>query len=125
MKKLFLSIATAVALLGVLALPMSTTRAQTLSACDIDPSSAICSDENNSQRNSYQGLVPNIINTLLWVLGVVSVIVIIAGGLRMTISSGNAEAVNGARRAITYAVVGLIVAMLGLAIVNFILRNIS
>jgi hypothetical protein len=59
-------------------------------------------------------------NTLIVIVVVVSVIMLIIGGLRYVLSSGNASAVEGAKNTILYAVIGIIVALLAAAIVNFV-----
>jgi hypothetical protein len=56
-------------------------------------------------------------------LGAISVIMIIIGGLRYVISGGNATAVTAAKNTILYAIVGVIVALLAYAIINFVLDS--
>jgi len=67
--------------------------------------------------------VLTITNTLLFVLGAISVIMIIIGGLRYVISGGNSTAVTAAKNTILYAIVGVIVALLAYAIINFVLTS--
>jgi len=62
-----------------------------------------------------------IINILLVVIGMISVIMIVVGGIRYTVSAGDPKAVTDAKNTILYAVVGLVVAALAGAIVNFVL----
>lgn len=62
-----------------------------------------------------------IINTLLFIIGALSVVMLIYGGIRYTISSGDAARVTAAKNTIMYAIVGLIVAFLAFAIVNWVL----
>lgn len=71
------------------------------------------------------GIVTSITNTLLFVVGALSVIMIIFGGIRYATSGGNASAVTAAKNTILYAIVGLIVAFLAFAAVNWILGTIS
>ena len=66
------------------------------------------------------GIITNVINVLLGIVGVVAIIMIIVGALRMVLSAGNEKTVAGARNTILYAVIGLIIAILAFAIVNFI-----
>lgn len=66
----------------------------------------------------------NIINTLIFVTGSVSVLMIVIGGLRYAISGGDQGAVTSAKNTILYAVVGLILSLMGYAIVNFVLSRI-
>ena len=78
-----------------------------------------------STDESAEDIIKNVINTILVVLGMVAVIMIIIGGIRYTTSNGDASAVKGAKDTILYAVVGLIVAILSYAIVNFVLGRFS
>lgn len=66
------------------------------------------------------GIITNVINVLLGIVGVVAIIMIIFGALRMVYSAGNEKTVTDARNTILYAVIGLIIAILAFAIVNFI-----
>lgn len=66
-------------------------------------------------------LIENVINILLFVIGAVAVIVIIIGGIRYTTSNGDQAQVTSAKNTILYAVVGLVVAIMAYALVNFIL----
>lgn len=63
----------------------------------------------------------NIVNTLLFVIGSVSVIMLIWGGIRYSTSAGNASNVTAAKNTIMYAIIGLIIAFLAYAIVNWVL----
>jgi glucose uptake protein GlcU len=65
--------------------------------------------------------IKNLVNSLLYVLGAVSVIVIIIAGIFYTTSSGDAALVTKAKNTLLYAVVGLIVALLSYAIVNYVI----
>lgn len=69
------------------------------------------------------GIFRTITNVLLFILGAISVIMIIIGGLRYVVSGGNATAVTAAKNTILYAIVGVIVALLAYAIVNFVLNS--
>ena len=76
-------------------------------------------------NNSIEGVVKNVINVAMSVLGVVSVIMLIYGGYNYTTSGGDASKVTKAKNTILYAVIGLIIALLALAIVNFVLQNVK
>ena len=65
-----------------------------------------------------------IINVALGVLGFVAVVVIIYGGFTYMTSNGDAAKLTKARNTIVYGVIGLIVALLAFAIVNFVLKNV-
>lgn len=69
------------------------------------------------------GIFSTITNTLLFILGAISVIMIIVGGLRYVISGGDSAAVTAAKNTILYAIVGVIVAILAYAIINFVIGS--
>lgn len=82
---------------------------------------AACADPNDGDGATLPEMFKNIINAALYIIGAVSVLMIIYGGIRYTISAGNATNVTAAKNTIMYAVVGLIVALLAYAIVNWVL----
>ncbi|MDP4038446.1 MAG: hypothetical protein Q8P54_00545 [bacterium] len=65
--------------------------------------------------------VKTITNTLLLIVGIAAVIMLIIGGLRYIFSGGDKEAIDSAKNTILYAVIGIVVALLAFAIVNFVL----
>lgn len=67
-----------------------------------------------------EGIFTTIVNVMLFLIGAISVIMLIIGGIRYTISNGDQGAVTSAKNTIMYAIIGLIVAILAFAIVNFI-----
>ncbi len=69
--------------------------------------------------------VQNITNTMLLVIGIVAVIMLIVGGFRYVLSNGNEKAISGAKDTILYAIIGIVVALLSYAIVNFVLGRFS
>ncbi|HET8884027.1 MAG TPA: hypothetical protein VFM68_00980 [Candidatus Saccharimonadales bacterium] len=67
------------------------------------------------------GVFTTITNVLLFIIGAISVIMIIIGGLRYVISGGDSSNVTAAKNTILYAIVGVVVALLAYAIVNFVI----
>ena len=68
-----------------------------------------------------QDKIKTVVNVLLFLLGAVAVIMIIIGGIGQATSNGDAQAVKSAKDVVLYAVIGLVVAILAYAIVNFVL----
>ena len=66
------------------------------------------------------GIFAQITNVMLFIIGAISVIMIIIGGLRYILSGGDSANVSAAKNTILYAIVGIIVALLAYAAVNFI-----
>lgn len=75
---------------------------------------------NNQPLFGRNSIWTNIINTLLFVVGAAAVLMIIIGGLRYVLSGGDQSAISSAKNTILYSVVGLIVAFMAYAIVNFV-----
>jgi glucose uptake protein GlcU len=68
-------------------------------------------------------MIKTVINTLLYILGIIAVVMIIIGGLRYVTSSGDASHVKAAKDTILYSIVGLVVAILAYTIVNYVLTT--
>ncbi len=71
------------------------------------------------------GVFTQLTNVALYVIGAISVIMLIWGGLRYVISGGDNKKVTDAKNTILYAIIGLIVSVLAFAIVNFVLNAIN
>lgn len=69
------------------------------------------------------GVFKNITNVLLFLIGAISVIMLIVGGIRYTVSGGDSGAVTSAKNTILYALVGIVVALLAYALVNFVVGS--
>lgn len=66
--------------------------------------------------------IANALNVVyLWV-GIITVIVVIIGGIYYTISLGDPSKVAKAKNTILYAVIGLVITLLAFAITNFVLN---
>ena len=70
-------------------------------------------------------IIKDIVNALLFILAAVAVIMIVIGGIRYTISQGDSSAISSAKNTILYAVIGLVVAILAYAIVNFVVDRLT
>lgn len=75
--------------------------------------------------NGDGSIVGRVITLLLFVVGVLSIIMLIIGGLRFVLSGGNKEKATAARNTILYAIIGLLVAFFSYAIINFVVQAIS
>lgn len=69
------------------------------------------------------GIFRSITNVLLFLVGAISVIMIIIGGLRYVVSGGESSAVGAAKNTILYAIVGLVVSMLAYAVIAFVIDS--
>ena len=98
-------------------------------ATNCDPTSATiadgakCAAPNGSSDNLFiaGGIFQQISNTLIFLVGAIAVIMLIIGGLRYVTSNGEAASIKGAKDTITYAIIGIIVAILSFAAVSFVI----
>jgi len=123
MKKIQTFIIAAVVALGLAVTPFATQATY----------AAVCSDgagcvtkglesTGSTGGNKDLGAVfKTIANVLLFIIGAVAVIMLILGGIRYVLSQGDAKQVESAKNTILYAVIGIIVALLAYAIVNFVI----
>ena len=89
------------------------------------------SDGANSARGAQQplnlfgnsGVFSEISSVLLFIVGAIAVIMIVIGGLRYVISGGDASQVQAAKNTILYSLVGIIIAILAYAAVNFVINS--
>jgi len=84
----------------------------------------ICKATKTDKLFGAGGLWNRILNTFTFIIGAVAVLMIVIGGLRYVLSAGDATALTSAKNTILYAAVGLVLAAMANAIVNFVLTNI-
>jgi hypothetical protein len=75
--------------------------------------------------SSVPQVFASLANTLTFLVGAVSVIMIIIGGLRYVLSNGDSKAVTAAKDTILYAIIGVVVALVAYAVVHFVTANIK
>lgn len=85
--------------------------------CSGDSSTAVCAAVNNDKADN---LVKGITSLLMWVIGVVAVIMLIIGGFKYITSNGDSNQIHSAKNTILYAIIGLVVAILGQLIVRYV-----
>ncbi len=77
----------------------------------------------DEEKATLGGRLEDVVDILLYVLGAIAVIMIVIGGIRYATSNGESSQISSAKNTILYAVIGLIVAVLAYAIVNFVLDS--
>ena len=88
---------------------------------------ALCNTDNKSTeeaKNETKAEANKIINLIIGIVGLLAVIFIIIGAFQFTTSAGDARKTQQAKNTITYAIIGLVIALLAYAIVNFVLSKI-
>ena len=115
--------ALAVASLGAFVLtPVSTVGA-------LDPLESVCSTNGGAicenKDDSGDKLISDVVSTLLFIVGALSVVMIIFSGVLYVISSGDAGKVARAKNTLTYSVVGLVVSFIAYAIVTWVVAQLK
>ena len=71
------------------------------------------------------GIFSTIINILLFLIGAISVVMIVFAGFQYATSGGDAGKVTSAKNTILYAVIGIVVALLAYAIIRFVTNQLG
>lgn len=124
MQKIKLSIIAAFAVLGLGLATVPAYAATCTSARDC-VQSGVNNAGGTSSKTDVGTLIKTIVNVLLFILGALAVIMIVIGGIKYTVSNGDSSAVTSAKNTIFYAVIGLVVALMAYAIVNFVVKNVG
>lgn len=90
-------------------------------ACSGVTNNTVC--DATTKDTSVGTVIKNAINTLLYLLGAAAVIVIVIAGILYVTSGGETAGVTRAKNMLLYAVVGLVIALLAYAIVNFVISR--
>lgn len=88
-------------------------------ACKVDPAASICGGVNDPTTD-FNSIVGVIVDTLLYIVGALSVLMLIVGAIMYITSAGDSARVTKAKNTIVAAVVGLVLAFLAYAIVTYV-----
>lgn len=128
MKKFSLLIASAFACFAIVAIGVFANVAPA-SACSgaecINDGKADAGDSTTESLDGANGPITAVVNTMLFIVGVGSVIMIIYSGIRYIFSGGNSGQITSAKNTLIYAIIGLAIAILAYAIVNFVIDNVK
>jgi hypothetical protein len=95
------------------------TQAQAGLACEgISGGNGSCESDDGPDADS---IVKTAINYLSIVAGIIAVIMLIIGGLKFITSGGDASKVSSARSTILYAIIGVVIAVVGQLFVQFVI----
>lgn len=88
-------------------------------------STSECAVSTAESQTKANDIIKTVINIFSLVVGIVSVIMIIFGGLKYITSGGDSNNVSSAKNTIIYAVIGLVVVALAQFIVQFVLNKVT
>ena len=128
--KLSLKIKTAVAALalaiaGVGAMTLAPAPAYAAGAEEKIREGMESTDLGGGTTDNLEDVAKRVINVILYIVGILAVVMIIIGGVQYTTSAGDQAAVTKAKNTIMYGLIGLAVAVLAYAIVNFVITKIT
>lgn len=125
MKKIVLnSLGTMVMVIGSMIYLSNPVNAIVLSDnCPTGGSSSVCASA--SPKDDLGAIIKQITNVMFFIIGAIAVVMIIYSGIRYTTSAGNPAGVTAAKNSLIYSIVGLVVAILAYAIVNFVVTRIG
>ena len=90
-------------------------------ASDCAQLGTLASNPETCNGNDLNSIVRLIINAVIFIIGIIAVIMIILGGVTYATSQGDSGKVKKGKDTILYGIIGLVVALLAFAIVNFVL----
>lgn len=127
MKRILVAMLGVIAVVGItLAINDTTALAQFEGGLDSGIQSARGEDQPADLFSGNEGdLIGRITNLLLFIVGVISVFMLIIGGLKFILSGGDKTKTTAARNTILYALIGLLVAFFSYAIIEFVVQAIS
>lgn len=134
MKKIIAGIVAVAALVGVM-MPVLSGEVYAASEGNVDcPAGSLNSEAKNKAlcnvksdaagASNLFGTIQTAVNVVLSVLGIVTVLMIVLGGVNYTTSQGDPGKTKKAKDTIVFGIIGLIIAMLAFAIVNFVLTSV-
>jgi len=86
------------------------------------------SEASNDPANlaqDFPDLFRKIVNVILFLVGAVAVIMLVIGGFKYVVSGGDSNAIESAKNTILYAIIGIVVAFLAFAAVNFVIEGLN
>ena len=123
MKKIIFLALVSLGIASVLGLSMVSSNASAQVSSGIN--AATTDEMKNKQIDGSNGVIRTVSNILIWVVGIVAVIMIVWSGFKYITTAGDASKVASAKSSLTYAIVGLTIAILSYSIVNFIMERLD
>lgn len=93
-----------------------------VNVCDGDAASSMYCTNKEEDVNS---IIKAVVDLLLMAVAIISVIVIIVGGIFFALANGDSARVAKARNTVLYAVIGLVVSLFSYAIVQFVFNRVD
>lgn len=92
------------------------------SSGDCASAGTLATNPDSCNSSDLNTVIKTIVNTLIFAIGIVAVIMIILGGINYATSQGDPAKVKKGKDTVLYGIIGLVIALLAYAIVNFVLN---
>lgn len=89
----------------------------------INPSGALSKVKPSGASTDLLTNIRVITNTMILFVGIAAVVMLIVGGFQYVFSQGNDKHTKTAKDTIMYSIVGIVIALLAFAVVNFVLSQ--
>lgn len=73
-------------------------------------------------NQDISGVVGRVVGYVLGIIGIILVVLIIYGGVLYTVSEGNPEQVEKAKKVLTYSIIGVVIIALSFVLSNYIIK---
>ncbi len=90
-------------------------------SADCAQASSLASNPDGCKGSDLNTIIKTVINAIVFIVGMVAVVMIILGGVNYATSQGDPGKVKKGKDTILYGIIGLVIAILAFAIVNFVL----
>ena len=94
------------------------------SSQDCAQAGQLAANPDDCKGGDLNNMIRTIINTVIFAVGMVAVVMIILGGVNYATSQGDSTKVKKAKDTILYGIIGLVISLLAYAIVTFVLSSI-
>lgn len=80
---------------------------------------------NHTSDAAGQSAITTVLSIVFAITGSIALLIIVIGGFRYVVSHGDPNSVSQAKKAILYAVIGLLVSLAAFSIVNFVVGRVT
>ena len=74
-------------------------------------------------ETTVEGTLATVIKIISWVVGIISVVMVMVGGFQYVTSGGDSAKVTSAKNTIMYALIGIVIVALSQIMVNFVIEK--
>jgi len=89
------------------------------------PSASAAEIKTNNSSDSLESLLNGVADYILLFLGALAVLFVIIAGIRLVVSSGNADEAKTAKQNLTYAIIGLIAVLFAKFVLMLIIKAVG